>query len=43
MPSATKTLGCGFFLGANFKLSIVFISLVGVCNFLCDLTCVVSL
>jgi len=42
---ATKVLGCGFFLGGllTFQLSIVSISLVSSCNFLCDLACIISL
>ncbi len=45
MCCATKVLRYSFFLGGllTFWLSIVSISLVGSCNFLCDLTCVISL
>ncbi len=44
MCCATKALECGFFLGGLlvFLLSIVSKSLVGACNFLSDLTCVLS-
>jgi len=42
---ATKALGCVFCLKnlLTFLLFIIYISLVGACIFLCDLTCVISL